>query len=161
NDFLREAGVPVLLDRRLKSVKRRGGRITEIEMHDGTVVKARGFIDTSYEGDLMAKAGVSFTVGREGDSVYGETLNGVQFGHPGHAFKAPIDPYRKEGEPASGLLWGVRQEEPGKSGDGDRRIQAYNFRMCLTDDPDNRLPFPQPEGYDPERYELLLRYLNR
>lgn len=161
SDFLREAGVPVLLDRRLKSVKRRGGRITEIEMADGTVIRAKAFIDASYEGDLMAKAGVSFTVGREANSVYGETLNGIQFGHPGHAFKAPIDPYRKEGEPGSGLLWGVRQEEPGKNGDGDRRIQAYNFRMCLTDDPDNRIPFPQPEGYDAERYELLLRYLNR
>lgn len=161
NEFLREVGVPIHLEKRLKSVKRRGRRITQVEMHDGTVVKAKMFVDATYEGDLMAAAGVSYTVGRESNSVYGETLNGVQFGHPGHAFKVPVDPYRREGDPTSGLLWGVRQEEPGSQGDGDRRVQAYNFRMCLTDDPNSQIPFPKPEGYEPERYELLLRYLNR
>lgn len=161
NRMLQEASVPVHLEKRLKSVRFRGPRISEIQMEDGTVVRARMFIDATYEGDLLAKAGVSYHVGREANSVYGETLNGVQFGHPGHAFKVPVDPYRKEGDPTSGLLWGVRAEAPGNQGDGDRRVQAYNFRMCLTDDPSNMIPFPQPAGYEPERYELLLRYLNK
>ena len=161
NGMLKEADVPVHLEKRLKSVRFRGPRISEVEMEDGTVVRARMFIDATYEGDLMAKAGVSYTVGREANSAYNETLNGVQFGHPGHAFKVAIDPYRKEGDPSSGLLWGITPDAPGKQGDGDKRVQAYNFRMCLTNSPDNMLPFPQPAGYEPERYELLLRYLNR
>ena len=115
------------------------------------------YIDASYEGDLMAKAGVSFTVGREGNAAYGETLNGVQV-RTGHQFQRAIDPYRTPGDPTSGLLPGVQGEPVGTPGAADRRIQAFNFRVCLTKAAGRR-PFPRPPGYDPARYELLRRYL--
>ena len=116
------------------------------------------FIDATYEGDLMAKAGVSYAVGREANDRYGETINGVQkrlakF----HIFKPGVDPYVKPGDPSSGLLPGVHGGEPGQDGQGDKRIQAYCFRMCLTDAPENRVPFSKPEGYQESRYELLIR----
>ena len=102
------------------------------------------FVDASYEGDLMARAGVTWTAGREGNDVYGETLNGVQL-HETHQFRAPVDPYVIPGDPSTGLLAGVWPGEPGTPGAGDRSIQAYNFRLCLTRAPD-RLPFPKPPG---------------
>jgi hypothetical protein len=117
------------------------------------------FIDASYEGDLMARAGVAYHVGRESNATYGETLNGVQLGSKKHQFKVPVDPYRVPGDPNSGLLLGIHAGGPGEQGQGDHRVQAYNFRLCMTDAPENRLPFPKPAGYDPLRYELLLRYL--
>jgi hypothetical protein len=159
--FIAEARVPVYREHRLKAVRKRGNRIVEIEMDNGAVFRAGMFIDASYEGDLLAMAGVSFHVGREANAKYGETLNGIQFGHRGHAFQVPVDPYRIEGDPRSGLLKGITPDAPGNQGDGDHRVQAYNFRMCLTNDPANMLPFPKPPGYDPERYELAARYLNK
>jgi hypothetical protein len=118
------------------------------------------FIDATYEGDLMARAGVAYTVGRESNSLYGETLNGVQTERARyHQFDVPVDPYVRPGDRASGLLPGVHGGSPGAEGEGDHRVQAYNFRMCLTDVPENRVPFPKPAGYDPLRYELLLRAL--
>jgi hypothetical protein len=135
-------------------------RITSILLENGTVVKGKMFIDASYEGDLMARAGVSYTVGREANAQYGETLNGVQTKNATkHQFKVPVDPYLKPGDPASGLLPGIHAGEPGEDGAADKRVQAYNFRLCLTDHPENRIPFPKPPGYDPLRYELLLRYI--
>jgi hypothetical protein len=122
-------------------------------------VRGRIFIDATYEGDLMAKAGVSYHVGREANATYDETLNGVQLGSKKHQFLVPVDPYVKPGDPASGLLPGLHAGGPGEHGQGDHRVQAYNFRMCLTNAPENRLPFPKPAGYDPLRYELLLRYI--
>jgi hypothetical protein len=137
-----------------------GQRIVAIVMESGKRFVGRIFIDATYEGDLMAKAGVSYHVGRESNAVYDETLNGVQTKHAiYHQFKVPIDPYIVEGDPESGLLPGIQAEGPGEEGSGDHKVQAYNFRMCLTNDPDNRMPFPKPEGYDPLRYELLLRYM--
>ena len=106
----------------------------------------------------MAAAGVSYHVGREADSLYHETLDGIYFGHPDHSFGTWIDPYQIEGKPDSGLLWGVSEEDPGHQGEGDSRVQAYNFRICLSRNPD-RLPFPKPPSYHPEEFELLLRYL--
>jgi hypothetical protein len=162
NDLVREAGVTVVFGERLDlkhGLKKQGRRITSIVMESGRTVTAAVYIDTSYEGDLMAKAGVSYHVGREANSVYGETFNGVQLGSTKHQFKVHIDPYIKPGEPASGLLPCVHEGSPGEHGQGDHRVQAYNFRMCLTDDPANRLPFPKPAGYNPVRYELLLRYI--
>ena len=118
------------------------------------------FIDATYEGDLMAKAGLSYTVGREANAKYGETLNGVQTAQATkHQFMKPVDPFVKPGDPASGLLPGIYAGGPGRDGEADHRVQAYNFRMCLTDAPENRIPFPKPAGYDPLRYELLLRYI--
>ncbi len=135
------------------------GAIMSIRMLSGWTYSARVFIDATYEGDLMAAAGASYHVGREANSVYDETFNGVQTGvfHHGHYFKKPVDPYVVAGDPASGLLPRISTEPPGEKGQGDNRIQAYCFRMCLTDLPANRVPFLKPEGYDARQYELLLR----
>lgn len=154
-----QTGVNVFFEQRLKSVRKEGNRITEIEMENGNVFRAKVFLDASYEGDLMAKAGVSYTVGREANRKYGETLNGVQPNRPFNNFKLPVDPYVKPGHPESGLLPGISAADPGRMGEGDRRVQAYCFRLCLTDVPENLLPFPKPRHYDPHRYTLLARYL--
>jgi len=120
------------------------------------------FIDATYEGDLMAAAGVEYRVGREARGTYGEQWNGVQTGvlHHRHHFgvlKRKISPYKVPGDPQSGVLPRISTEPPGEHGQGDRRVQAYCFRMCLTDHPGNRVPFSKPDGYDPGQYELLLR----
>jgi hypothetical protein len=160
-----EAGVPVDRDRRLDrehGVKKNGMRITSITMLNGETYRARMFIDATYEGDLMAAAGVSYTVGREATSVYDETNNGVQkqlATH--HQFQYPVSPYIVPGDPSSGLLPGIHGEEPGEDCSGDDRVQAYNFRMCLTTVRTNRVAFPKPDGYDPMQYELLARYLDK
>ncbi|MFT4549453.1 MAG: hypothetical protein ACI9MB_003427, partial [Verrucomicrobiales bacterium] len=174
-EMLAEAKVEVVYGQRLDLDKEVvilhsvsvGGRvessrsIQEIIMETGERYIAKVFIDATYEGDLMAKAGVSYTVGREPNSRYGESLNGVQTKNARkHQFNADVDPYIVPGDPKSGLLPGVHGGDPGEQGAGDHRVQAYCFRMCLTDDPDNRVAFPKPEGYDPMRYELYLRYIN-
>ena len=161
--MLAEAGVPVVLGQRLdltKGVVRQGTRITALVMESGRVFAGRMFIDATYEGDLMAKAGVRYTVGRESNATYGETLDGVQTKNAkSHQFEKPVDPYMKPGDSTSGLLPGVHAGGPGHEGAADRRVQAYNFRLCLTDLPENRVPFSKPAHYDPLRYEILLRYV--
>lgn len=154
----REAGVRFLYEQRLVTVKKEGNRLIALRTEGGHTFRARMFVDATYEGDLLAKAGVSYTVGREANAKYGETLNGVHFGHPNHNFKVPVDPYVTPGDPKSGLLSGISDEPPGAQGQGDHRVQAYNFRLCMTKAED-RLAFPKPAGYDPERYTLLARYL--
>ncbi len=146
------------LDRE-KGVVKKDGRIAFIKTLSGNVYRGKVFIDATYEGDLMAASGVSYTVGREANAVYGETLNGNQPGQAiYHQLHDGIDPYVKPGDPSSGLLPGVEPYDPGfKPGDGDRRVQAYCFRMCLTADPKNRIPFAKPEGYDERDYELMFR----
>ena len=131
-------------------------------MLGGQTYRGQMFIDATYEGDLMAAAGVAYHVGREASSTYGEKWNGVQVGvlHHRHHFgvlKQPIDPYVVPGDPSSGLLPRISPEPPGTYGEADKKVQAYCFRMCLTDHPENRVPFPQPPGYDARQYELLLR----
>jgi hypothetical protein len=158
-DMLEAANVPIRYHQHLCRVHKDGTTITAIEMTDGTVYRAKAFIDATYEGDLMAMAGVSYHVGREDNSVYNETLNGVHFGHPNHNFKAWVDPHVVPGDATSGLLPLVQDASAGLQGQGDRCVQAYNFRMCLTDVAANRLPFPKPADYDPNRYELLRRYI--
>jgi hypothetical protein len=158
DDMVRESGIPVLFEQRLRAVKKEGNRIVELRMESGHVIRAKVFIDATYEGDLMAFTSVTYTVGREANAQYGETYNGVHFGHPNHNFKVAVDPYVKEGDPSSGLLQGISPLDPGEQGAADHRVQAYNFRLCLTRASD-RLPFPKPRGYDPERYTLLARYL--
>lgn len=156
--------VPVLGERLdLKDgVRKQGARITAIVMESGCVFSGRMFIDATYEGDLLAKAGVTYTIGREANAQYGETLNGVQTRNDKyHQFEVPTDPYVKPGDPKSGLLPLIHDGGPGEEGSGDRRVQAYNFRMCLSSVDSNRVPFPKPENYDPLRYELLLRHLER
>ena len=135
------------------------GRITAIRTLSGNVYRGQVFIDATYEGDLMAAAGVSYATGREANSVYGETLNGVQTKNAKHhQFEHVVDPYVAPGDPKSGLLPRIQEGGPGEEGAGDDRIQAYCFRLCLTKVPENRVPFPKPEGYDPAEYELLARY---
>ncbi len=141
-----------------KGVAKKDGRIASITMLGGRRYRGRMFIDATYEGDLMAAAGLSYATGREANSQYMETLNGVAKRMSRyHQFAKPVDAYVKPGDPSSGLLPGIHDGSPGKEGSADKRVQAYCFRMCLTDIPKNRVPFPKPDGYDAKRYELLLR----
>lgn len=153
--LLSDAKVALYTENRLVEVKSDKGKITGIKMENGNSFKARVFIDASYEGDLMALAGISFHFGREANSVYGETLNGI-FAGRGHNFTKPIDPYITPGDPKSGLLPRIDSGPLGNNGDGDGREQAYNFRMYFEE---GGIPFPKPAGYDPKQYELLLRYI--
>jgi hypothetical protein len=157
--MVNEAKVPVYFQQRLAAVKKEGARITEIVMENGKVYRALMFMDATYEGDLMAKAGVSYTVGREGNAKYNETLNGVRAETPKHQFAVPVDPYATPGDPETGLLALIQPGNGGTPGEGDHCVQAYNFRLCYTQDPANRLPHGKPAKYDPARYELLARYL--
>jgi len=165
DDMLREARarVTVVFGERLdlqpgRGVARDGARITRIVMESGRAFTGRVFIDASYEGDLMARAGVSYHVGRESNTTYGETINGVQAAHAvSHQFIRPVDPYVRPGDPSSGLLPGINPEGPGAEFSGARKVQAYNFRLCTTDAPENRRPWEKPANYDPRWYELLLR----
>ena len=162
-DFISEHDITVhrnmWLDRSSSGVKKIDGKIELITMLNGSTYEGKMFIDATYEGDLMAAAGVSYHVGREANSQYGEQWNGIQTNvfHHGHQFEVKVDPYRKAGDPASGLLPEISAQPPGKYGDADRRLQAYCFRLCMSNHPDNRVPFPKPDGYDPSRYELLKR----
>ncbi len=182
DEWLKEHSVRVLREQRLKSVKMDGARLVEITAENGNVFRAKMFMDCTYEGDLMAKAGVSYHVGRESNATYGETLNGICAETPKHQFTVAVDPYVKPGNPASGLLPFVQspvaapresaasspvdqprshetrlQEKPG---DGDKRVQAYNYRLCFTTNAANRAPVAPPANYEPAKFELLGRYLD-
>jgi hypothetical protein len=161
-DLVTEHEIPVhreaYLDRE-EGVDREDLSIRSIRTLNGNVYQAAVFIDATYEGDLMAASGVSYTVGRESIDQYGEQWNGVQTGvlHHGHHFKSPISPYVVPGDPSSGVLPRISTKDPGEYGAADHRVQAYCFRMCLTDHPENRLPISRPEDYDSTQYELLGR----
>lgn len=162
-DFVKEYQLTIYrnewLDRSKKGVTKQGTNIRSFRTLSGNTYEGQMFIDATYEGDLMASAGVSYHVGREANSVYGEKWNGVQtevFQH-GHYFKSKISPYKIPNDPKSGLLPEVSAAPAGEYGAGDNKIQAYCFRMCLSNSPDNRIPFAKPQGYDPARYELLAR----
>ena len=164
-ELIAEHAIPVHRDEwldRAGGVRKEEGRILSITMHSGRSYRGRMYIDATYEGDLMAAAGVDYHVGREAQSVYRERWNGIQTGvlHHRHHFgvlKEQISPYLIPGDATSGVLPRISTEPPGVYGEGDGRIQAYCFRMCLTDHPENRVPFPRPDGYDPAEYELLAR----
>lgn len=164
-DLIKEHGITVHRDQwldRAQGVTKSGGRITAIRMLSGRTYNGRMFIDATYEGDLMAAAGVDYHVGREAQSTYGEKWAGVQTGvlHHRHHFgvlERKISPYVVPGDPSSGVLPRVSTAPPGEYGSADKRIQAYCYRYCVTDHPGNRIPFPKPDGYDPRQYELLLR----
>ncbi|MFC5454114.1 FAD-dependent oxidoreductase [Prosthecobacter fluviatilis] len=167
-DYVKEFGLEVVRDEwldRAKGVKKDGDKITSITTLSGKTYAGKMFIDATYEGDLMAAAGVDYHVGREAQSVYDEKWNGIQVGvlHHRHHFgavKEPISAYKIPGDPKSGVLPRVSTAPPGEYGAGDKGVQAYCFRACYTNDPGNRVPFPKPEGYDANQYEILLRVLN-
>ncbi len=162
-DMIQEVNLQVIREFELSSVEKEGSRIRSVTVENkGTgarmVVRAKQFIDATYEGDLMARSGVSYSVGRESNAQYGEEYNGVQL-REYHQFPDGIDPYRIKGNPASGLLWGIQEGDLSLTGSGDHKVQAYNFRLCLTQDKSNQLPFYPPDEYHPEHYELLIRIM--
>jgi len=162
--YIADCGARVLYGKQLAAVQKQGTEIKTIELQSSLnpsaakeSVQAKMFIDCSYEGDLMAKAGASYTVGREDNQLYGETLNGFQLLH-GHQFPDGIDPYIVAGDSTSGLLWGIGHSKLAAQGTGDKKVQAYNFRITLTNVPENRIPIEKPANYDPKKYELLKRW---
>ncbi len=180
NEMAKEAGVAVVLGARLASVRKEGARIVEIVLENGDLVRAQMFLDTTYEGDLMAKAGVSYTLAREGREQYGENYAGVVYEEkyrprtnhlkPGPHGRVPggqgvwdrdfpLDPYVVKGDPASGLLPLIQEGDPGVPGEPAPGIQAYCFRLCLTTDPENSIPIAPPADYDPKRYEIVARFI--
>ncbi len=157
-DMAKQAGVKVYYRHRLREktgVRKTAARVSAITMENGASFEASLFADCTYEGDLMAQAGVSYTWGREGISEYGESLAGVRDRTPYHQFTVNISPYDENGK----LLPEISPEPPGTVGGADKKVQAYNFRMILASDPANQVPYPKPKNYDPKRYELLARLL--
>ena len=166
-DYVKEFGLEVVRNEwldRAKGVKKDGDQITSITTLSGKTYAGKMFIDATYEGDLMAAAGVDYHVGREAQSVYDEKWNGVQVGvlHHGHHFgQMNISPYVVPGDPKSGVLPHINTGPVGEYGTGDKKVQAYCFRMCLTNHPENRIPFAKPDGYDPKEFELLVRVFDK
>jgi len=166
--FVDDAQLDVLFNKRIIEVHKNGSQIELISLEDSQnpdsenqyVVKAKQFIDCSYEGDLMAKSKVSYFSGREDNTLYDETLNGVQL-RQFHQFQDSIDPYLIKGDTTSGLCWGINSSRLDKKGNGDKAIQAYNYRLCLTNKPENLRPFERPQKYDSTKYELLARAIEK
>jgi len=160
--WVQEAGVRVLRGHRLaekNGVRKDGSRIVSLRCENGAEVTAQMFIDATFEGDLLAFAGVSFAVGREGNAKYGETKNGIRTDTTHGQLDRRIDPYRTPGDPQSGLIFGVQNTPLGNHGEADESIQGYAFRLCLTKDPAKRVPIEKPASYDRSHYELQRRYL--
>lgn len=158
--MLDAAGVPLRTNQRLAALAKDGQSITQITMEDGTIYRAGMFIDATYEGDLMAAAGVTWTLGRESSAAYGESFNGNGTGTNGLNFTVNVDPYLTPGDPASGLLPFIQAGDAGATGAADSKVQAYNYRLCLTSAPSNRRPITAPPGYSEARYELLGRLID-
>jgi len=169
SDYLSEADVPVIYNKRIDRVSKEKEQITSVVLVNTygsrgkkKEISADVFLDCTYEGDLLALAGVSYTVGREDNDQYGETYSGFHLpeyhkvsGY--HQFPDGVSPYVDPDDPSSGLLWGISDMKPVENGVGDKGVQAYNFRICLTDSAENRIPITRPKDYDPEKYELLVR----
>lgn len=157
--MLADAGVTVHFNQRLREkegVRKSGGRIQAITMEDGAQYTARMFADCTYEGDLMAQAGVTYTWGRESSAQHGETLAGVRGETPKHQFLVDLSPKGADGK----LLPEVSAAPAAAPGSADRMVQAYNFRMILSHDPANQVAYPKPAHYDPARFELFARLLD-
>jgi hypothetical protein len=148
--MLEEAGVQVLAEHELAQVQKRDGRITQLACANGKLLTAKVFVDATYEGDLMAAAGVSWTIGRESRQELGEKYAGVRFPKPEMAISGFGD--------KGGLLPLVTTATGGAEGDGDKNVMIYSFRLCLTTEPENRVPFPKPAQYDRSRFEVVRRY---
>ena len=178
-EMVSEAGVTVLREARLALVRKNGPRITELRTEDGRTIRAKVFIDTTYEGDLLAATGVSYTLRREGNAKYGERFNGIHYAdkyrprkdhlEPGANGRVPggqgvwdrdfpLDPYLVKGDPESGLLPLMNEGDPGNPGDPAPGVMAYCFRLCLSTSED-RLPIEPPPDYDPKTYELVARFI--
>jgi hypothetical protein len=173
HDMIKNLDITIVYKQKLnraKGISKDANTISSISMESGDTYHGKIFIDATYEGDLLSAAGISNTVGRESNSQYGESLNGVQaneisktllgtVSHNGihHNFIDGVDPYIVKGDPSSGLLPFITEGDPGTDGNGDKGIQAYCFRMTLTEHPENRIPFKKPENYKELEYELLLR----
>ncbi len=158
-EMIREAGVGLFFDHRLRqedAVRTKSGRIQAIVLENGEVFRGKVFIDASYEGDLMARARVSYTWGREGVAEYGEPLAGVRPKDRAHQFDFPVSAFDAARKPLADIQITPR----GDLGVADRKVQAYNFRLCLSSDPENQTPYPKPAAYQPGRYELLGRYID-
>lgn len=176
-DVVVENKVDVLFEHRIVTADKNGARIASISLEHAptqktnapapsalpdspqVIVAAKVFVDSSYEGDLLARAGVSYAVGRESVDTYGEPLNGIRATTPKHQFLGPVDPYVKPGDPSSGLLPLIQPGDGGTPGAGDHRVQTYNFRLCFTQEASNKIPIEPPPNYDPRRYELLARHI--
>jgi hypothetical protein len=162
-EMLDEAGVEVLLVRALRSVEMHQNRLVSVTMETGETVRAAVFVDSTYEGDLLAAANVSYRVGREPAAAYDESLGGqwqeVSWKNVYQFCRLPLSPWAIPDDPASGLLPEIATEDPGKPGEGDFKVQSYNFRMQLSRD-EKRIAFPKPREYDARRYALLARFLN-
>lgn len=162
-NWLKEEKIGIELDSRLTessgAVTKKGPVIREIQLTNGKTIKGKIFIDATVEGDLLYRAGVGTAIGREANSVYLESKNGIRNETTHNQFSVKVDPYRIPGDRNSGTVHGVFDEPSGEPGAGDHRLQAYCFRMCLTNHTDNRIPFTAPEGYDRTQYDLFLRYL--
>lgn len=166
--YIDEANLKIAFQHRLVSVNKQDGSIKNIVIESSVkpgktsykIIKATMFIDCSYEGDLMAKAGVSYFTGREDNSLFNETYNGVQL-RDKHQFPDGISPYKIPGDAESGLLWGISNQSLQPRGSGDKKIQTYNFRLCLTNNPANRIDVTKPANYDASKYELLLRVIEK
>jgi len=158
NAMLKEAGVNLFLNHRLQEhdgITSEGLRITSVKMENGSTFEGEIFADCSYEGDLMAKSGVKYTWGREGQGEYGEELAGVRDRTPLHQFVVETSARDKDGR----LLPLVQDIPKGETGSADKKVQAYNFRMCLTRQKDNQVPFPKPSNYNQKDWDLLARYI--
>lgn len=160
--WVEESGVTVHRGVGLRAkdpVVKNGSVLVTIVTDNDLKITGRMFIDATYEGDLLAAAGISAMTGREGNAKYSETLNGVRTDTKHNQFEVKVDPYIEAGNPQSGLIFGVQSGDLGEHGDPDNSIQAYCFRLCLTQDPANRVPFDQPAGYNPDHYELQRRFI--
>ncbi len=177
NDLVSRHKIDVRLEHRLVSVDKKAAKLVRVHLENVATdemnaprvsipdaprlsVEAGMFIDATYEGDLLAAAGVDFTIGRESVRQYGEPLNGIRGSTPHHQFYQPVDPYNTPGKPDSGLLPLIDGHDGGTPGEGDHRVQAYNFRLCLTQDAKLFKPIDPPPGYDPRTYELLARHFD-
>lgn len=166
--YLDREKIRVTYNYRIVSATKQQGTITSIVLESSEqpdaktnrTINAKIFIDCTYEGDLMAAAGVPYVIGREANSEFNETINGVQL-MQGHQLPDGIDPYKIPGKPESGLLWGISDEKLLPNGTGDKKEQAYNYRICLTSNPSNKIEITRPQGYDSTRYELLLRLFEK
>ncbi len=157
-EWLAEHRVALHPRQRLVTVEKDGVRVVRLKMKSGAVFAGKMFLDATYEGDLLALAGVTTRIGREANTEYGETKNGIRGENTYRQFTVRVDPYKVPGDPQSGVIATIQDEPFGTPGEGDHRLQGFCFRLCFTKNPENRLPWVKPADYDPANYEIYRRY---